>query len=196
MMDFLLSWDFELFRLLNGTWHTSWLDWVMPWWREKTTWIPLYLVLAAWAVLRFRWKGVAWIVALVAVVAVGDIMSHRVIKKSVQRERPCRTAELEADLRLLVRCGGGYSFTSNHATNHFAVAVFILGTLGRFLGRWRFLFLLWAATIAYGQVYVGVHFPLDVFAGALLGSLIGWVGTLLFNRFATIPYPGTQVQKV
>jgi undecaprenyl-diphosphatase len=76
-------------------------------------------------------------------------------------------------MRLLVQCGSGYSFPSTHATNHFAFALFMIGTLAQ---RYRWIvapLIIWAAAIAYAQVYVGVHYPFDVLCGALLGSSIG-----------------------
>jgi undecaprenyl-diphosphatase len=39
----------------------------------------------------------------------------------------------------------------------------------------RPLLLFWAALIAFSQVYVGVHFPLDVVCGATIGGIIGWL---------------------
>ena len=43
--------------------------------------------------------------------------------------------------------------------------------------------LVWAASVSFGQVYVGVHYPLDVICGGLLGSGIGWLGAFLYERF-------------
>ncbi len=100
----------------------------------------------------------------------------------MQRPRPCQNEALKEEVRLLVPCGSGYSFTSNHATNHFALAVFFAGTLGVFFKRWRWLLFLWAALVAYAQVYVGVHYPLDVAAGALLGMTIGSLVVLIWKR--------------
>jgi len=83
----------------------------------------------------------------------------------------------------MVHCGSGYSFTSSHATNHFALAVFIFLTLGKLGWYFRWPFILWATIIAYSQVYVGVHFPLDIISGAILGTLIGFILAILFNRY-------------
>jgi undecaprenyl-diphosphatase len=50
--------------------------------------------------------------------------------------------------------------------------------------KWAWVGLLWAAAIAYAQVYVGVHYPLDVICGALLGMAFGiTVGTFFNKRF-------------
>jgi undecaprenyl-diphosphatase len=83
---------------------------------------------------------------------------------------------------LLDRCAGGYSFISNHAANHFGMATFFFITMKPVFGKWAALSLCWAALIAYAQVYVGVHFPSDVLAGALIGTGLGWLTGKLFNK--------------
>lgn len=176
----ILYWDEQLFRLINGAWSNPWLDAIMPWWRERVTWIPLYAGLAIWAGWKWKWRALIWAVCLVAAVGLADTISHRVIKKNVQRPRPCRTEGLQEDVRLLVPCGGGYSFTSNHAANHFALAGFVSRFVRR---RWRWPWFLWAASIAFGQVYVGLHYPLDILGGALLGLGIGWLFAYLLKNY-------------
>lgn len=182
-METLLQLDQTLFFIINNDWHNSFLDAIMPHWRDKYTWIPLYLFLAIFVGYRFRIRGLYWVLFLALTVGVADTVSSKIIKKSVQRVRPCNDQQIQSEVKLLVRCGGGYSFTSSHATNHFAVALFIIATLGR-IYRWiRWPFLLWAASIAFGQVYVGVHYPMDILVGAINGSIIGYGIALLFNRF-------------
>ena len=112
-----------------------------------------------------------------------DTTSSRLIKNTVKRVRPCNDENVKMHVKLLVPCGSGYSFTSSHAANHFAAAVFIIFT---FLDNRKWLkwsLLVWAASISFGQVYVGVHYPLDVICGGLLGSGIGWLCAYLFQRF-------------
>jgi undecaprenyl-diphosphatase len=85
---------------------------------------------------------------------------------------------------LLDHCSGGFSFTSSHAANHFGLAMFIVMTLQPLLKNYRYLFLIWAAIISYAQVYVGVHFPLDVFAGAIIGIAVGYLNSKLYIKIA------------
>jgi undecaprenyl-diphosphatase len=73
------------------------------------------------------------------------------------------------------------SFTSSHATNHFAIATFIYQTMKKISSWWGIAFI-WAGLISYAQVYVGVHYPFDVLGGALIGSLAGFVAARLFNH--------------
>jgi undecaprenyl-diphosphatase len=181
MLDALIELDQAIFHAINGAGPIPFLDALAPYWREKTTWIPLYLVGVGWLGYRYRWRAVPYLLGIGLAVLIADQLSASVIKPAVERLRPCRDSSLLEPARVLVGCGGGYSFPSAHATNHFAVAVFIFLTWARQWGAWRYLLLVWAASIALGQVYVGVHYPLDITAGALLGAGIGWGVSKLYR---------------
>ena len=84
--------------------------------------------------------------------------------------------------QVLTQCAGGFSFVSNHAANHFGMAVFFLVTFRHILKKWAWVGILWAFLIAYAQVYVGIHYPLDVFCGALLGLTFGLATGTFFNK--------------
>jgi undecaprenyl-diphosphatase len=71
-------------------------------------------------------------------------------------------------------CGGKYSFFSGHASNSFALALFFGGFMKSYQRILPYVLLIIAGLIAYSRVYIGVHFPLDIICGALVGSLIGW----------------------
>lgn len=180
-METLLELDETLFFMINEGWSNAWLDAIMPTWRDKYTWIPLYVVFLVLAFIRYKpLKAGIFVLILAGVVGLSDQTSSQWIKKNVQRLRPCNTTELQEDINVLVPCGSGYSFTSSHATNHFAIATFIAFTLFVSLTWAKVLVFLWAASIALGQVYVGVHYPLDITAGAILGFLIGSLGLAIF----------------
>jgi undecaprenyl-diphosphatase len=97
-------------------------------------------------------------------------------KAGVERPRPATTIP-QADPLM---GAGGWSFPSGHAATAFAGAV-ALSYLWR---RGAPLFFLLAAAIAFSRVYVGVHFPGDVLAGAALGTVVGlaWVAALRLPR--------------
>ncbi len=182
MLEQIIQWDQALFHLLNGQWQSPVLDWLAPWWRDKRFWIPLYVFIAGFAVWKFRIKGLWLILALGLTVGISDTLSSRVVKPAVARLRPCNTPELKPGVHLLVHCGSGYSFTSSHAANHFAFAAFIFSTLGVLHRRLRWLWWIWAASVAYAQVYVGVHYPADIIGGALLGAGVGFLVSGLYLR--------------
>jgi undecaprenyl-diphosphatase len=101
-----------------------------------------------------------------------DQFSANLVKNTFQRIRPCSAPDLQGITRHLIESCRGYSFISAHACNHFAIAVFFAKVLQ--VSKWNwFLLLFWASSIAFSQVYVGVHYPLDVIVGACCGILFG-----------------------
>ena len=180
-MDTILAIDQSIFEWINHAWQNDWLDAILPWWRDKRTWIPLYLLAIGILAWKYRMKSLFFLLAVGLTVGLADLTSSQVIKKTVQRSRPCNELSLQPPARIVSGCGGGYSFPSSHATNHFAIATLLFLTWGRIWGRWRYLLLFWAASIALAQVYVGVHYPLDILAGSALGLFIGWAVSRLYR---------------
>ncbi len=113
-----------------------------------------------------------WAIASIALaMGCGDILTARILKPIVGRERPCR--ELEG-LNKVARCGAGRSMPSGHATVAFAFLVSAAPTVPF---GWA-LFAPFAVGVAGSRVLLGVHYPSDVTAGAVVGSLMG----LAFGR--------------
>jgi len=174
MFETILHWDAALFHFINNSLGNPVFDAILPWFREKWFWTPLYLFVGAFSVINFKTKGWMIVLGLVLSAGLADFTSSSLVKKNVQRVRPCNDLEMADELRLRVPCGSGYSFTSSHAANHFAVAVFLIGMFGGIFRWLRPLALIWAGLIAFSQVYVGVHYPFDVVCGGFLGAAIGW----------------------
>lgn len=184
MIDQLVSLDQEVFLAINQGLSNAFFDWLMPVLRNPYTWAPLYLFVIVFCIRNYRKKGILIVLFILITFGVADALSSSVIKKSVKRVRPCNDIEFKEEVNLLVRCGSGYSFTSSHAANHFAIATVLIMIFYR---RWKhilWLGLSWAAIISIAQVYVGVHYPLDIIGGALLGSLIGYLTGLIFRFFS------------
>jgi membrane-associated phospholipid phosphatase len=181
-MKKIIDFDKWLFLQINQGGTNKFLDWLMPALREPTNWIPLYLFLFLFVVISFGKKG--WWLTLYAIitVAITDTISSRVLKPLVGRLRPCCDPDFSPKVRLLVSCGGNQSFVSSHAANHFGLAMFLFLTFRSFIGNWAYVFFIWAAAISYAQVYVGVHYPLDVLGGTLLGCLVGWGSANIFQQ--------------
>jgi membrane-associated phospholipid phosphatase len=186
----ILAKDRALFSMINGEWTCSLFDQIMPWIRTSINWFPLYIVLLAFII--YKWKKSAWKWVLLAAVNVTltDQISSSIFKPFFQRLRPCVDPALMHKSRLLLEhCSGGFSFTSSHAANHFGIAIFIIMTLQPLFKNYRFLFLIWAAMIAYAQVYVGVHYPLDIIGGSCIGILVGYFNGKLFNYWQSKTFP-------
>ena len=67
--------------------------------------------------------------------------------------------------------------------------LFVTQTLKPYITKYRWILFVWAETIAYGQVYVGVHYPLDIVVGAFLGCGIGYMVASFYNRRVATRYP-------
>jgi membrane-associated phospholipid phosphatase len=171
----LLHLDYQLMLLINRLFIHPYMDTISLFMRESIFHIPLYVFIILFAFSALRSKAVWWLLAGILLIICCDLISSHVIKDLVGRPRPCRDPFMAGNIRLLASyCGGNGSFTSSHAVNHFAFATYVFTTLKSFSPWFRVLFI-WAALIAYSQVYVGVHYPSDVLVGAILGCLFGWL---------------------
>jgi len=182
MPDFLLQPDRHLFHFINHDLANPFFDWLMPWLRNPETWIPLYVFVIGFCVWKYKKTGLIIIVLMALAAGFADKTSAGLIKPLVHRLRPCQDPVVSKTDMLRIPCGTGLSFPSTHATDHFAMAFFMILL---FFKKWRWIWfwgILWAGLISFAQVYVGVHFPIDVFCGALYGALVGWLFVLAFKK--------------
>ncbi len=176
MMHTLYNLDAWLFKLVNHGNSNAFFDFLMPIITNKNTWIPLYVLIFLYLIYIFRKRAYIPIIGLVLAVGSADYLTSGIIKPGVDRVRPCNVEELKANIH--APCRNSPSFPSSHAANHFAIAVFLSFVLN---GKWKnlkYIFYIWAFAIAYSRVYVGVHYPFDVFMGGVIGGLLG----LLFAK--------------
>ena len=177
----LIEWDIAVFEYINNNMSNGFMDWLLPVWRSAYFWLPLYVFLLGFIGFNFGKKAYWFVMFIFLTASSSDLISSRVIKKTIKRLRPCNTEYVQTIER--VPCGSGYSFTSNHAANHFAVATFLVMTLGQQIKQIRPWLWAWAGSIAFAQIYVGVHFPLDVLCGAMLGFILGRFWSLLYTHY-------------
>lgn len=174
LINWFIDKDKQLFLSINQRHTNSFFDWIMPIWRNSNTWIFLYILVLVFATLKLKKRIWIWILSAIATVILTDQTSSHIFKPFFARPRPCSDVDFAPKIRLLLdHCSGGFSFTSSHACNHFGIALFFITTLSSYLKNWKYLFILWAIIVCYAQVYVGVHYPLDVLCGAFLGAFIG-----------------------
>src|ERR1700733_5934130 len=129
LLQQLITWDRELFNKMNGQWTNSFFDTLFPFLRNSIIWVPFYLFLLVFAIINYKRIGWFWILIGIVTVATSDIISSRLIKDAVFRLRPCHDQNLAGHIRFLVSyCPVSSSFTSSHAANHFALAMFIFTT--------------------------------------------------------------------
>lgn len=194
MLEKLLELDTTLLLTING-WHAPWADSVMWVISAKATWIPLYLLLIGLLVWKYRqplsfakWNWlqkvpVCVIIILVIVASVGlaDFISSGILKGWVARPRPTRVPELEGILHLVNGYKSGrYGFVSSHAANTMAC-----GLLFSLIWRKKIatiLLMLWVAMNCYSRMYLGVHYPLDIIGGLIVGSTVALVAYWILRR--------------
>ena len=165
MLSFIQAVDTALFRFFNITLGNPFTDWLMPFVTNGEHWV---IAVALWVL--FLWykegrRGLAVTAGIVVVFALCDQASAHWIKPWIERVRPCHVVE---GARVLVGCSGAYSFPSAHATNTFGCAVFLAHVFPR--QKWFFFGL--SLLVSSSRVFVGVHYPLDVLGGWLLGLVI------------------------
>lgn len=175
--------DKGLFFLINHDADSPLLDPVMIILRDPLTWIPLYAFLLWFSINKLKSNAWVFIIFTLLVFAFTDSLCAQLIKPWISRLRPCYDPELDGMVRSLIDCGGDYSFPSNHAANHFALATYWYYAIKNYTGKKWWPLWIWATAVCYAQVYVGKHFPLDVCCGAAIGSLTGMAGYQLSLRW-------------
>ncbi|WP_052323839.1 phosphatase PAP2 family protein [Flavihumibacter sp. ZG627] len=188
LIERLIEYDRSLMLRINSEWHNPVLDMFFQHIRETYFWVPLYLFFLVFAAINFGKRGWIWVLAVIVTIAITDQVSSNLIKNNIFRTRPCRDQLLAEQVRFFISyCPRSSSFTSSHATNQFGFATFMVLTLRHITGPIISLLFVAAAAVAYGQVYVGVHFPLDVIAGGMVGAGIGYGMSVIFNKNYGLP---------
>ena len=201
MLDWFLEIDVSLFKAINGLAGgalspkvTNVLNSVMWYTSMAQMWIPLYVILLVAMWMKFTQRNSRFIITIgiIVTLALADTISARILKPTAARLRPSHQIELAEDLNLQIKAdgtlyrGGKYGFVSSHAANHMAIAIFVGGLLSSASSSVvLFALVFWAFAIGLSRVYLGVHFPSDVFFGWMLGGMLGLVVLKLAARLNT-----------
>lgn len=205
------TFDHNLFLALNFD-GGDLLDQVMLWISGTPMWIPLYLLIFYLIQRQYGWRALAFFILLLAASMgladlVAGIFKHSgplgdLLPQLEPRWRPMFTPELEGlaispdSLRVLrdgalienplvhvpqEALGGRFGTVSAHASTTCALCLLAVCTIRK---RWfTILMIVCTLLICYSRIYLAKHFPMDLFWGALLGILLGWIGYLLFFRY-------------
>lgn len=174
-----------IFHLINRDWISSYTDHFFPLITDLHK-SPYFLTIALpglWAILFFYRRATCFLTFffLIFATSFSDFFGSQVIKKLVQRPRPFDTIP-----ETIQRCpAGGFSFISNHAMNIFTFCTF----LGLVFPKARWPLFLLATIVSYSRIYCGVHYPIDVFAGGILGIGVGALAFYALKKYKEGPWP-------
>jgi undecaprenyl-diphosphatase len=179
MIEEILNLDSKLFLFLNSLGSSNFDSfWIYLSYKESN--ILFYLSLLIFYFYsksqKIKLSEVFYSLLFIAIMITITDQTSNLFKDSFQRLRPCYNDSLQDYVRLVKEtCGGKYGFFSAHASNSFSLAVFF-GLIYR--NKYKFIIyitLFYASLISYSRVYLGVHFPLDIFFGSIYGIIIGLV---------------------
>ncbi len=179
MSNSLATLDQNIFFLLHNQAIQSPLIWKLAMiLRNPWTWLPLYILMAFWLVLKKGKKTfLQWGILSLILFGSSELLTVRLLKPTIARLRPCH--EFPDKVSPASPCGGLYSFPSTHATTHMGLAIFWATFLAHKLIK--IALIIWAVFIGIAQIIVGVHYPGDIVAGWLLGALLAAVINLAYK---------------
>lgn len=182
-IDSLLALDTRLFLFLNG-FHNSFFDVVMEYISKMWIWIPLYISVIVYLIRKWKKESIWLILAVIACVVLTDQFTN-LIKMIFERPRPSHAVDLQGLVHNVNGyLSGKYGFVSGHSANVFGFA--LLTSLIIRKQAYTIPIFLWAGLVAYSRIYLGVHYPLDILGGAILGFLVAglvfWVLNTIRKR--------------
>jgi len=174
IIEYLKYIDVTLFYFINVNLSNAAFDKLMPLVTNLKYWLPIYSIGAIFLVYRYKIRGLLIIILLLLTAGLCD-WTGAILKDFFDRLRPCW--ELN-NINLLVPCGAGKSFPSNHSANNFGAAIVLTYF---FRQKWYYYYFA-ALLVALSRVFIGVHYPFDILGGAALGSIIGVCVIFLYKR--------------
>lgn len=190
MIDFIDKIDRIIFLFFNGI-NAEWLDPIMKSISAFWFWYPIIAIFIILSVIYYKKKF--WIPILFAIIcfALTDLGSN-FAKNNIKRHRPSHNVEINEEVHIVDNYRGGkFGFFSGHAANSFGLAFISLLFIRK--KYYTYFILFWAALVSYSRVYIGVHFPGDIFVGALYGTIIAF---LIYKIYQSIPFFQKQVKSV
>jgi undecaprenyl-diphosphatase len=156
-----MTWEFKFMTWANGRWSSPILDHIVPWLTYLGShFAVIFFIIISWIVIKKK----KVLRSLILLYAIQSAIIYG-LKFLIQRQRPLLFLEMASKISK----GPGEildpSFPSAHATFTFMMATL----LSIWFPRYRIIFFIVAGFIGWTRIYLGLHYPTDVIAGALLG---------------------------
>ncbi len=176
MIEYLENIDRELLFAINAN-HSPFLDQIMWVISEEYFGIPFYVLFLFLAHKFYGWTGAGFfLIGAALTIGLTDLSAKHLFKEVFLRYRPSNNLEIGDQLHYVNNYRGGtYGFVSSHAANMFAITSLAFLVLLKDKTNWWWLIFLFPIIVSISRVYLGVHYPSDIFCGGLLGILIGWI---------------------
>ncbi|UCH65793.1 MAG: phosphatase PAP2 family protein [Ignavibacterium sp.] len=180
-MDIFYSIDLAIFYFINYTISTGFLDKFFSIITNVNNWYITFLFFLGILFFKGGRLGKLSALGILILITITDQSSHKLLKEFFERARPCNTL---SDVLAPLGCTGSYSFPSNHAVNNFAAATFF----ARLYPRYTVVLFITASIVALSRVYLGLHYPSDIIAGAAIGFIFGYIFGLLVLKINDVLY--------
>ncbi len=175
MFDTLKQFDRILLLKINAL-HSIMFDDVMFYISQIWVFAPLFAYCIYLIITKLKVKKSTIIFLFFVLLIVLCDQSSNQVKHAIKRYRPTHNIEIMHQLHTVnTYVGGQYGFFSGHATNAFGVAMFLFLIFNKQHKLFRYGLFACAAIISYSRIYLGVHYPSDIFVGMLAGLFLGFV---------------------
>lgn len=181
-IHYLSQFDRQVTLFLNS-FHNSFFDFLMDWISYRFTWVPFYLFLLYILFKHFGKSTWLMLIGIALLITASDQSANLIKNHLVQRYRPCHDASLSELIHLVGNCGGNFGFISAHASNSFALAIFLILSTKKRISWLNPVMLVYAALVSYSRVYNGVHFVGDILCGALWGFVLAYGFSKIYLHF-------------
>ncbi len=140
----------------------------MPFITERDNWFIFYVLIWLYLFIKGGRRGKVAALLILLLILFSDQFANNILKPLFQRVRPCH---ILPNVHLLINCSDSYAFPSNHAVNNFAAATLF----SNFYPAMKYFLFSGAFLVAISRVMCGVHYPFDIFGGAIFGILYAWI---------------------
>ena len=184
MLDKILQWDKDTFVYLNSLG----IEQYDHFWSTITninTWIPLFLFFFLLIFWKNKRKEAVYMTLTVVLLILFILVATDVTKGFFERLRPNNNAEISSIIRVL-KNPSSFSFFSGHAASSFSITTLIVLFLRKKV-KWSWVFYIWPLLFALSRIYVGVHYPVDIIVGAIVGATSAFLFYTFYRRII-VPY--------
>ncbi len=171
-MNSIEAFDRSLFFTINSA-NNSFFDGLFFWLSNAYVWIPLYFFLFAALISYYGIKKAFVLLVFIGVsITIADIVSVYAFKIPFARYRPSHNEEIKHMVHTVKEYKGGlYGFVSSHAVNFSCWSTLVFLLIKNRFGKFSLFIFLCPLLVGYSRIYLGVHYPLDVFGGFLVGTI-------------------------